>query len=101
MSAPVFIGDEWTATGWRLAGVRVMVPKPEADPVSAVFEDACRASPALVLVSARFARLLDPARLMEARRKLDPPVLVIGDAAGSYRSDDVAGEIRDRMGVAR
>lgn len=101
MNAPVFIGDEWTAAGWRLAGVRVMVPECESVPVREAFEDACDASSALVLVSARFARLLDPARLMEARRRLDPPVLVVGDAAGPDRPDDVAGAIRERMGVAR
>jgi len=101
MTVPVFIGDEWTAAGWRLAGARVMVPETEAAPVRAAFDEACGDSPALVLVGARFARLLDPARLLEARRKLDPPVLVVGDAAGSDRPDDIAGAIRERMGVAR
>lgn len=101
MGAPVFIGDEWTAAGWRLAGARVVMPDAQTDPVRAAFEAACGASPSLVLVSARLARLLDPARLMEARRKLDPPVLVVGDAVGSDRPDDVTGAIRERMGVAR
>ena len=101
MAVPVFIGDEWTATGWRLAGVRVMVPEPKAPAVRAAFEDACAASPVLVLISAPFARLLDFGRLTEARRWLDPPVLVVGDAAGSDGPDDVADAIRQRMGVAR
>lgn len=101
MTVPVFIGDEWTAAGWRLAGARVMMPEPKAATVRAAFDEACGASPALVLVSAHFARLLDPARLIEARRKLDPPMLVVGDAAGADRPDDVAGAIRERMGVAR
>lgn len=101
MAVPVFIGDEWTAAGWRLAGARVMVPDARAASVRAAFDEACEGSPSLVLVTARFAQLLDSARLMEARRKLDPPVLVIGDAAGSDRPDDVAGAIRERMGVAR
>lgn len=101
MAAPIFIGDEWTATGWRLAGARVMVPELNAEPVRAAFEDACRDSPALVLIGAPFARLLAPGRLNEARRGLDPPVLVVGDAAGSERPDDIADAIRERMGVAR
>lgn len=101
MAVPVFIGDEWTAAGWRLAGARVIVPDLEAATVRAAFDEACEAAPPLVLVAARFARLLDADRLMQARRMLDPPVLVIGDAAGSDRPDDVAGAIRDRMGVAR
>lgn len=101
MTVPVFIGDEWTAAGWRLAGARVMVPDLQAAPVRAAFDEACATSPALVLVSAPVASLLEPARLLEARRKLDPPMLVVGDAAGSGRPDDVAGAIRERMGVAR
>ena len=78
-----------------------MVPELQAALVRAAFDQACDASPSLVLISARFARLLDSARLMKARAKLDPPILVIGDAAGSERPDDVAGAIRERMGVAR
>lgn len=101
MAVPVFIGDEWTAAGWRLAGAMVMVPELRPAPVREAFEQACAESPVLVLISARCAHLLDPARLMDARRKLDPPVLVVGDAAGSDRPDDIAGEIRERMGVAR
>jgi len=101
MAVPVFIGDEWTETGWRLAGARVIVPELQAEAVRAAVDAACEGSPPLVLVAARFARLLDADRLMQARRKLDPPVLVIGDAAGSVRPDDVAGAIRERMGVAR
>jgi len=105
MSSPVFIGDEWTAAGWRLAGAQVIVPAAETGPVRSAFEQACAHSPdhspALVLIAARFARLLDPDRLMEARRRLEPPVLVVGDAAGAARPDDVAGAIRERMGVAR
>ncbi|MEX2499500.1 MAG: V-type ATP synthase subunit F [Wenzhouxiangellaceae bacterium] len=101
MGVPVFIGDEWTAAGWRLAGLRVMVPELRAAPVREAFEQACADSPALVLISADCARLLDPGRLTEARRRLDPAVLVVGDAADSDRPDDIAGAIRERMGVAR
>lgn len=101
MSCPVFIGDEWTAAGWRLAGARVIVPAAEAASARSAFEQACGDSPPLVLIGARFARLLDPNALMAARRRLDPPVLVVGEVAGPGRPDDVAGAIRERMGVAR
>lgn len=101
MTVPVFIGDEWTAAGWRLAGATVMVPELRPAPVREAFEQACGDSPAVVLVSARYAHLLDPDCLTAACRRLDPPVLVVGDAAGSERPDDIAGEIRERMGVAR
>ena len=101
MGIPVFIGDEWTAAGWRLAGARVIVPTAETGPVGRAFQQACADSPALVLIGAQFAHLLEPDALMAARRRLDPPVLVVGDVAGSDRPDDVAGAIRERMGVAR
>jgi len=103
MGIAVYIGDEWSAAGWRLAGVRVFVPA-AGDGASAVrraFDQACADSPPLVLIGARLARQLDRERLNEARRRLDPPVLVVGDAAGAETPDDIAGSIRERMGVAR
>ncbi len=105
MGIPVYIGDEWTAAGWRLAGARVIVPRDEAgDEATAVrraFDQVRADAPPLVLIGARLARQLDPERLIEARSRLDPPVLVVGDAAGAERPDDIAGSIRERMGVAR
>lgn len=101
MDAPIFIGDEWTAAGWRLAGARVETPPPTTDAVADAFERACADGPPLVLISAGLASLLDAQRLARARATLDPPVLVVGEATGRHRPDDVAGDIRERMGVAR
>lgn len=99
MSAPVFLGDEWTAAGWRLAGADVVVP--ESDAVADAFERACADRPPLVLITAELASRLEAGRLHRARAALDPPVLVVGDAPGRAKPDDIAGDIRERMGVAR
>lgn len=101
MSAPVFIGDEWTAAGWRLAGCEVECPEDSADAVLAAVDRARGAGAPLVLISAEFAGLLSADRLAAWRAALDPPTLVVGDAAGRGRPDDVTGDIRERMGVAR
>ena len=99
MTAPVFIGDEWTAAGWRLAGCDVECPEASAEGVRAAL-DRARGAP-LVLISAEFAGVLSADRLAALRAALDPPTLVVGDAAGRGRPDDVTGDIRERMGVAR
>jgi vacuolar-type H+-ATPase subunit F/Vma7 len=101
MAAPVFIGDEWTAAGWRLAGCDTDCPEAEPGAVGAALDRARASSGALVLISGEFAALLSPARLAEMRASLDPPLVVVGDAARRGRPDDVTGDIRERMGVAR
>lgn len=101
MTAPVFIGDEWTAAGWRLAGCDVDCPAASADGVRAALDRARGAGAPLVLISAEFSGLLSADRLAALRAALDPPTLVVGDAAGRGRRDDVTGDIRERMGVAR
>jgi len=101
MSAPVFIGDEWTAAGWRLAGCDIECPAASPGAVEAAVERTRAADAALLLISSELAALLPPERLAAMRASLDPPTLVVGDAAGRGRPDDVTGDIRERMGVAR
>lgn len=98
MGAPVFIGDEWTAAGFRLAGARTVVPGPGE--VRRVFDAARAAGPPLLLLGADAARELEPALLESAQAALDPPVLVVSPAAGETSPPDLIVRIRRRMGVA-
>jgi hypothetical protein len=63
MAAPVFLGDEVSAAGYRLGGALVRTPLPGAE--LSVFEWACLAAP-LVLVTAEVAARLPQARLARA-----------------------------------
>jgi vacuolar-type H+-ATPase subunit F/Vma7 len=101
MTAPVFIGDEWTASGWRLAGCDIDCPALSPGSVRVAVERARSAGTPLLLISSEFAALLSGERLATLRAGLNPPTLVVGDAAGRGRADEVTGDIRERMGVAR
>jgi len=101
MTAPIFIGDEWTASGWRLAGCDIDCPERSSGPVDAAVERARSAGVPLLLISNEFAAFLSRDRLAALRAGLNPPTLVVGDAAGRGRVDEVTGDIRERMGVAR
>jgi vacuolar-type H+-ATPase subunit F/Vma7 len=101
MAAPVFIGDEWTAAGWRLAGCEIRCPDASAEAVAAAVNDARSPDVPLLLITGELAALLAPDRLAAMRAGLQPPVIVVGDAAGRGGVDEVTGDIRERMGVAR
>ena len=98
MPAPTYIGDEWTAAGFRLAGVEVLVPGDE-DPLR-VLERALAGSSPLLLLGSGFARQIPAQRLEEARRHARPPLLVVGDPAGRERPEPLTRRVRRRMGVA-
>lgn len=99
MSVPrvVFVGDELTAAGWRLAGLETRVPASgeAADCVDRVL----RAGPALLLLGASVARALAPDALDELLRSIAPPVLVVGEAAAPGMPFDFAGRVRRELGV--
>ena len=78
MTIPVFIGDEVTASAWRLIGARTIVV--DDNGAAAVF-DAALEDAELVLIAAPCAAALDGERLDAAVRQAQPLVLVVPDAA--------------------
>ncbi|NIR32299.1 MAG: Vacuolar H+transporting two-sector ATPase F subunit [Gammaproteobacteria bacterium] len=96
MSAPVFIGDEVTATGFRLAGAHVVVP--EADAVSEALERA-RAEAELVLITAACAQALPPAALRRALRAVHPMLVVVPDVRGEVVVPDLEARTRRVLGL--
>jgi vacuolar-type H+-ATPase subunit F/Vma7 len=96
VSAPVFIGDEVSACGYRLAGLRVHVP--DRDELAAVLAAACEDAP-LVLLSAGIARWLSEAQLQRLLARDVPPVVVVPDMQGLAGPDDVALRMRRQLGV--
>lgn len=97
MAGVVFIGDEVTAQGFRLAGAGIRVPV--KDGVAASFGDALREAD-LVLITADAAVRLDADVLENAVRAASPLVLVIPDAAFRTMPPDPADAIDRVLGIA-
>jgi len=97
MSGVLFIGDEVTAQGFRLAGARTKVPSHDA--VAAVFAAALHDAD-LVLLSADAAGRLDENTLDRAVRAASPLVLVIPNAALRTLPPDPAAAVERALGIA-
>ena len=96
MRAPIYLGDEVTAAGYRLAGVQVRVPAPGE--AGAVFAEALALAP-LVLVSSAVATHVDAAQLRAALTALQPLVLIVPDARGEVMRPDLAARLRGQLGM--
>ena len=96
MAAPVFIGDEVSASGWRLIGVRTIVA--DRDSAAGAF-DRVPADTELLLVTAVCAAGLESGRLDAAVRRGKPMVLVVPDAANRLRPPDLDGKVDRVLGI--
>ena len=96
MRSPIYLGDEVTGAGYRLAGAQVRVPAPRD--ASAAFEEACATAP-LVLVSAAVAVHIDAGQLRAALAALQPLVLIVPDAQGEVPRPDLAARLRGQLGM--
>lgn len=96
MAAPIYIGDEVSAAGWQLAGVRVSTPEPGGETVALA---SGRETAPLVLVSAAVAARIDAAALATATGALSPLVLVLPDPQGQVVLPGLAGRLRTQLGL--
>jgi vacuolar-type H+-ATPase subunit F/Vma7 len=92
----VFIGDELTATGYRLAGAQVLVVPPER--AAAALREA-RVSAALVLLAPAHARAVPAAELDAALRSFRPLTLPVDDILGEDVPPDLERVVRRALGV--
>lgn len=97
MPAPVFIGDELSATGYRLGGARVHSPALEDAPD--VFRRAQRETD-LILLSVEYARALPHQDLHHALSRERPLVLVVPDIRERFEMRDVPSRLRRELGVS-
>ncbi|MBF0626625.1 MAG: V-type ATP synthase subunit F [Magnetococcales bacterium] len=97
MTAPLFIGDEVSAAGWRLAGVRVVIPEPgqEATTVTRALTE----GETLTLLSSTCASRLPPALLDRFLTATTPLTLVVPDLQGRTPPPDLAARVRRRLGM--
>jgi vacuolar-type H+-ATPase subunit F/Vma7 len=96
MRPPIFIGDEVSAVGFRLAGAQVTILEGQ-DPVAA-FDQACAAAD-LVLISAEAAERIPAADLRAALRRGQPLVLVVPDVRGHAAPPDLGAGLRRQLGL--
>jgi len=95
LPAPIYLGDELGAAGYRLAGAQVRTPGPRE--AAAALADACRRAP-LVLVSAGVAAQIAPAALQRALVAAAPLVLVVPDVQADTPLPDLAARLRAQLG---
>ena len=96
MSAPVYLGDEISAAGYRLAGAQVRTPAPGEEAAALAW---ARAQAPLVLVSAALAVRLGDALLRPALLALAPLVLIVPDLQGEAPLPDLAARLRTQLGL--
>ena len=96
MTIPVFIGDEVSASGWRLIGVRTIVASRDA---AAGAFDAVPGDTELLLVTTACAAGLDDERLDAAVRRGRPLVLIVPDAANRVAPPDLDGKVDRVLGI--
>lgn len=96
MPAPVFIGGEVAAAGFRLAGAEVRVPAPGGE---AAALDAARASASLVMIDAATAARLPAEILRAAVRAASPLTVVVPDLQGEVDYPELATRLRRQLGI--
>ncbi|WP_455200574.1 V-type ATP synthase subunit F [Kaarinaea lacus] len=96
MVAPVFIGDEVTAAGFRLAGVRIRIP--EQEELSRVVEWANN-NTSLIFITAEYAARLSQDQQNRLLSQQNPPVVVIPDIRSNTPVQDLATQLRAQLGV--
>jgi len=96
MAAPIYVGDEVSAAGFRLAGARVSVPGP-GDEEAALAR--ARADAPLVLLSAAVAARIRESVVLAALAATDPLLMIVPDLQGIAPMPDLVARLRGQLGL--
>lgn len=96
MTLPVFIGDEVSAAGFRLTGMRVRTPA--AEELLDVFEWACRDA-SLIMVTPEYLEMLDKSMQEQCLLRESPAVVVVPDIRNLNPVADLSMQLRKQMGM--
>ena len=96
MSAVVFIGDELSAVGFRLAGLEAP-PLGEGETTTVLAE--ARQSAGAVLITAAAAAEVRKYDLDEALLALIPPVAIVPDILGVVAPPDLGRRLKAALGI--
>jgi vacuolar-type H+-ATPase subunit F/Vma7 len=96
MAAPVYVGDEVSAAGYRLTGALVRTPRAGEEAAALAW---ARSQAPLVLVSAAVAAGIGDVALRAALSALAPLVLIVPDLQGAVPPPDLAARLRGQLGL--
>ena len=96
MNAPVYIGDDIAAAGFRLAGLEVLVPAPGEEAAALV---RARSHSPLVLLSAATAAQIPAVLLEPALLAATPITVLVPDIHGAVELPDPSARLRRQLGV--
>ncbi len=96
MSIPIFIGDEISASAYRLAGIETRTPAPNE--LTVTLQQAFRESD-LVLITAQYAQQLHADKLAKMQARMQPLLLVVPDVREQVAVPDFAEALRSQLGV--
>lgn len=96
MTAPLFIGDEVSAAGFRLAGIRIRTPTTEELPGVIAW---AQKNTSLILITADYLSRLEKSVQQRLVSQLQPPVAVLPDIRLTTPLRDLATELRSHLGV--
>ena len=96
MASAIFIGDELTAAGYRLAGIETVVQAP--DEASTALHDACGRAD-LVIITAGVARRIAAPELDAALLAETPRLAIVPDVLFQHQPPDLAGRLRRILGI--
>jgi len=96
MTAPIYLGDEVGAAGYRLAGATVRTPAGSEAPAALAW---ARAQAPLVLVSAAVAAQIGEAALRPALLAVAPLVLIVPDVQDAVPVPDLGARLRAQLGL--
>jgi vacuolar-type H+-ATPase subunit F/Vma7 len=96
MGAPIYLGDEVSAAGYRLAGALVRTPRAGEEAAALAW---ARSHSPLVLVSTAVAAGIAEVVLREAASAPAPLVLIVPDLQGEVPLPDLATRLRAQLGL--
>ena len=97
MAHIVYVGDEATAAGFRLAGAATVMPDP--GDVQAALQRAIDEGAELILMSGAMAAHLPLADLETALLQAAPLFAIVPDVHGRGAPPDLALEVRSALGI--
>jgi vacuolar-type H+-ATPase subunit F/Vma7 len=96
MAAAVYLGDEVSAAGYRLAGAIVAMPRAGEEAAALAW---ARTRAPLVLVSSLVALRIAEPLLRAALSALAPLVLIVPDLQGEAPLPDLVARLRGQLGL--
>ena len=96
MQPPVFIGDELSATGYRLAGL--LVRTPNKDEIRETLQWAIE-NTSLILLGSNCIEMLPAAELDSLLSTEKPPVVIVQDILGNAAMLDLSNKLKEQLGM--